>query len=145
MFLTITTHFITNKWEYKEILISFEHVSSSYTSQRLVEIVLRILEEYQIQDQLFAITTNNASNNKTLQKVLQNMLLQKHQIRWDCRTADIPCLAHMLQLVVNKIIHGLSIQVSNTIARPMFDEKELGGLTMDHTFKDTIAKVSLLN
>ena len=65
-FLAITAHLVTNKWEYKEILIGFKHVSGSHTGQRLVEIVLRILEEYQIQDQLFAITTNNASNNKIL-------------------------------------------------------------------------------
>ena len=61
---------------------------------------------YGIKEKLFCITTDNASNNIALVKELSR-LLANDGISWDYKTRHIPCLAHIINLVVQKFLHAL--------------------------------------
>ncbi|KAF9991388.1 hypothetical protein BGZ79_004583, partial [Entomortierella chlamydospora] len=54
-FVCITAHWITETWEYKKIVLDF----------------VRVVERFGLQQKILAITTNNASNVKSMAKLLQ--------------------------------------------------------------------------
>ncbi|KAJ6096882.1 hypothetical protein N7486_007628 [Penicillium sp. IBT 16267x] len=65
-FMAIIGYFIDQEWEYREVLIGFEPLSGTHSGVNLGEVVLQILQKHQITDRVLAVTTDNASNNKTL-------------------------------------------------------------------------------
>jgi len=50
--------------------------------------------------------TDNASNNFTMAKELQKLLAEQN-IKWDSKTNHIPCLTHIINLVVQKFLSSL--------------------------------------
>ena len=64
--MAITGYFIDIDWVYREVLLSFKPLSSSYTSLNLSSVLLKTLSEYNVEDRIFGLTTDNISNNKTL-------------------------------------------------------------------------------
>lgn len=60
--MVITGHFIDQEWNYREVLLGFEHILGS-----LSETVFQILQEHDITDRVLSIITDNASNNSTIQ------------------------------------------------------------------------------
>ncbi|KAA8646752.1 uncharacterized protein ATNIH1004_005427 [Aspergillus tanneri] len=72
-------------------------------------VVLETLNSHQIQDQVFGLTSDNASNNKTLADSLQQALSNNVNI---IRT---PCLAHVIQLSLNQLLDRLkAVPLNNT-------------------------------
>ncbi|CAP79491.1 Pc19g00750 [Penicillium rubens Wisconsin 54-1255] len=61
-------------WEYREILLGFQPLSGSHTGVNLSEVVLKLLQQHKITDRVLAVTTDNASNNKTMTSSIQESL-----------------------------------------------------------------------
>ena len=74
VFIAITGYFINMNWVYQEVLLGFKPLRGSYTGLNLSSILLEILVEHGIQDQIFGLTTDNATNNKILVDALQQAL-----------------------------------------------------------------------
>ncbi|EMF07903.1 uncharacterized protein SEPMUDRAFT_55188, partial [Sphaerulina musiva SO2202] len=53
-----------------EGMLGFPYITSRYTSDHLAEILFEILQEFEIERRLTAITYDNASNNKTLHNAM---------------------------------------------------------------------------
>lgn len=64
--MAITGYFINKDWEYGEILLGFEPLHGAHSGANLSEVVFDLLQEHQITDRVLSVTTDNASNNKTL-------------------------------------------------------------------------------
>lgn len=64
--MAITGYFIDKDQEYREILLGFEPLHRAYSGVNLSEVVFDLLQEHQITDRVLSVTTDNASNNKTL-------------------------------------------------------------------------------
>lgn len=62
-FMAITSYFIDTDWKYREVLLGFEPLHGSHTGVNLSAIVLDILKRHKIEDRVFVVTTDNASNN----------------------------------------------------------------------------------
>ena len=67
-------YFINADWEYREVLLGFEPLSSIHTGAYLSTVVLDLLEKHEIKERVLAVTTDNASNNSTLISSLQDSL-----------------------------------------------------------------------
>lgn len=65
-FLGITCYYISDNWEYKEVLICFEPIEGSHTGANLGYIVQDVLTRLNLTHRLLAITADTASNNGTL-------------------------------------------------------------------------------
>jgi hypothetical protein len=102
----VTIHFIDEHFNLQQELLGFVPLTGEHTGAYMAEIVYDLLEEYGIKEKLFCITTDNASNNITLVKELSK-LLAKDGISWDWKTHHIPCLAHIINLVVQKFLKTL--------------------------------------
>ncbi len=107
-FLAITAYYFSNDWKYNEVLIGFEHVSGPHTGRNLAQIVERVLVQYSLLDRLFAVTTDNASNNNTLRRTLEQ-IFQSHNIVWNADTTRVNCLAHVLNLSAQALLLGLKV------------------------------------
>jgi hypothetical protein len=107
--MAITAYIITTDWRYQEHLIGFEHVSGAHDGENLADITFKVIQDFNITDRLFAITADNASNNQTLRKGLAKRLQRKSHVIWDASTHTVPCLAHVVQLVVKEMVHSLKI------------------------------------
>ena len=88
--MAITGYFIDAEWAYREVLLGFKPLSGSHTGSNLSNVLLETIREYDITDRIFGITTDNASNNKTMVDSIQQALPDNINI---IRT---PCLAYII-------------------------------------------------
>jgi hypothetical protein len=97
-FMAITGYFTDADWVYREVLLGFKPVSGSHTGDKLSSVLLETLAEHEITDRVFGLTTDNASNSKTLATALQQALPDEAFI------TRVPCLAHVIQLSLNQLL-----------------------------------------
>jgi hypothetical protein len=102
-FMAITGYFIDLDWHYHEILLGFEPLCGSHKGSELSVVLLDLLKKHQIEDQVLTMTTDNASNNMTLhdsiKKALDSLVLPD-----GTPIVRIPCMAHVIQLSLNKLL-----------------------------------------
>ena len=95
-FMAITGYLLDKEWEYREVLLGFEPLSETHSGVNLVKVVLQILQKHQITDRVLAVTTDNASNNKTLMTAI-NDSIHELQLKTDSTIIQVPCLAHVMK------------------------------------------------
>lgn len=66
-FMAVTGYFIDTDWVYREVLLGFKPLHGTHTGVNLSAVLMKTLTEHRI----FGLTTDNASNNKTLAESLQ--------------------------------------------------------------------------
>jgi len=101
--MAVSGYFIDADWEYREVLLGFEPLSSVHTRAYLSTVVLDLLEKHGIKERVLAVTTDNASNNSTLISSLQDSL-QSQGLRSDTLIIRVPCLAHVIQLSLKQLL-----------------------------------------
>ncbi|CAG8720917.1 16820_t:CDS:2, partial [Cetraspora pellucida] len=73
-FLAITAHWITNNWKLKNILIDFIDLMGPHSEENLCNAFVRCCYKLGILTKMFAITSDNATNNDTFMKCMQEIL-----------------------------------------------------------------------
>ena len=77
----------------------------------MVGILYNVLEHFSIIKRLLCITTDNAGNNGTMQKELKELLNNLDvNNNWSSNSTKVPCLAHVIQLVVKAILGAFDIK-----------------------------------
>ena len=105
-------HFILH-----EDLLNFQPLHTTHTGRHIAQYIFDSLCEFGIQNKLFCITTDNASNNYKMIKELSFLLRDNDCILWPGDSRHIPCLAHVLNLAVQAFLKKLNIA-------PMTEEEE---------------------
>ena len=97
-------------------------------------ILYDVLKRFNITKCLLCITTDNAGNNGTMRKELEELLNNlDFNNGWSSDSTKIPCLAHVIQLVVKAILSAFDIQPAESEG---VDED-----INDRSVNSTIAKV----
>ena len=92
-------------------MIGFEPLKNSYTGEHMAGILYNVLERFSITKRLLCITTDNAGNNGTMWKELEELLNNLDvDNSWSSDSTKIPCLAHVIQLVVKAILGAFNIK-----------------------------------
>ena len=114
-------------------MIGFEPLKDSHTGKYMAGILYNVLEHFSITKHLLCIMTDNASNNSTMQKELEE-LLNNLDINnsWSSDSTKIPCLAHVIQLVIKAILGAFDIKPAT---------EDLDNDINDRSVSSTIAKV----
>ena len=118
-FLAITGPWIDDDWKLHEALLDFRHVEGHHYGEHLAEHVFEVLEEYEICEKLFGITTDGAGNNGTMCKALSKRLKDDKNIKWDPKQHHIACMNHVINLAVQSFLKSIKGIQSNE------DEEEL--------------------
>jgi hypothetical protein len=140
-FMAITAYFVDANWMYQEVLLGFKPVHGVHSGSNLSQIVLQILEQYQIQDRIYGITTDNATNNKTMIEALQQSLPP------DITVIRIPCLAHVIQLSLNELLGKLKASPQNEDTETRWTEQHSAAAkknAQNHNIAATLNKVRYL-
>ena len=85
-FLTISDYFISDNWDYHEILLIFKSFHDRHSEENLTNYVMKTFKFHDIINQLLIITANNIKNNgklhKHLQKILKKILFEIINKKW---------------------------------------------------------------
>jgi hypothetical protein len=138
-FMAINGYFINAKWEYREVMLGFEGLEGKHSGANLSNVLCNILQKQGIEKRILAVTTDNASNNRTLTKELEQALnLGSFQAKGN----HIPCLAHVLQLSLKELLGKIRIEPRNDNVQLIWQENELDQLDHAKGISKMLGKVS---
>jgi hypothetical protein len=104
-------YWVSQDWHMQEALVGFEAVNGGHTGKALAAVVLRRLKHFDIHTRIIAITSDNASNNKTLAIALNESIpLLAKELQISNEIALCPCLSHVIQLGANKLLVDIKIK-----------------------------------
>jgi hypothetical protein len=113
-YMCITCHLLDDDWKLHKRIVKFCFMKTPHTGVAKFNEVLKFLQEWNIEDKLFAITLDHAGNNNATVKLLRNNLLQKKMLSGKGRLFHHRCAAHVLNLickagfgVINPIVHKI--------------------------------------
>lgn len=144
-FMAITGYFLDQEWNYREVLLGFEHLYGSHTGDNLSKTVIEILQQYGVADRVLSITTDNASNNNTMitsvQETVQSFGLGNASI------FRVPCIPHVIQLSLNQLLGKIKAKPLNQEAETEWSDKRTRSLQSrqpTQEIMDTLKKVNYL-
>jgi len=143
-FLAIVAYWISDSWQMEAVLIGFEEIKGSHTGANMAEIINGVLAKYGIQDRILGLTTNSASNNRTLREALSNAwsLLT---VEWSQFENHIPCMAHVIQLILGAFMSLIKVQSRDGHMPSGFKANYIDKVTrLDNGFHKTVEKVMCL-
>jgi hypothetical protein len=113
-FMAVTGYFFDDNWEYREVLLGFEPLHGAHSGINLSAVVMDLLERHGITNRVLAITTDNASNNKTLMANIQESI-QSLDLAEGTMVVQVPCLAHVIQLSLQQLLGQMKANPKNDI------------------------------
>ncbi|KAI7956795.1 hypothetical protein MJO28_003890 [Puccinia striiformis f. sp. tritici] len=91
-YLGVTAHWIDNDFSLQSITLAARLLEGSHTGVSLAEHLGKVLDESDICEQIFCITADNASKNRTMGIHLAEM------IPFDNKNCLLGCMAHVINL-----------------------------------------------
>lgn len=124
----ITVHWIDAKFQLHDSLLAFHTLEGAHTGENLAKYVFETLTDFGLLENLFCITTDNASNNKTMITKLFEDIYVATGVQHNEKHQHISCLAHVINLVVGAFLKNLKV-----LADKVDDEE---GETLQHRIQD---------
>jgi hypothetical protein len=115
--MAITVYFIDKDWNYREMLLGFEPLHGPHTGNNLSDVLHRLLEERKLLDRIFSVTTDNATNNDTMIRALQERLISIGAISSRESIVRVPCMAHVIQLCLKQLLGHIRAAPKNKEVR----------------------------
>jgi hypothetical protein len=78
------------------MFLGFEPLHGPYIGNNLSDVLHRLLEDRKLLDRIFSVTIDNATNNDTIIRALQERLLSIGAISSRELIVRVPCIAHMI-------------------------------------------------
>ncbi|GET04401.1 zinc finger BED domain-containing protein RICESLEEPER 2-like [Rhizophagus clarus] len=105
-FLGITAHWVTESWELKSILLDFIKLEGPHSGANIKKAFLKSLKNFEIESKILGVTTDNASNNVTFLKAVEDDLSQKY-IYFNSDDKHVRCLTHVINLAAQQVLTTL--------------------------------------
>ena len=68
--MVVTAHFITEKWQLRELAIAFYPMVVAHTAENLADQLLTVFQDLAITEKVVAVVSDNASNAHASLKTL---------------------------------------------------------------------------
>jgi hypothetical protein len=108
-YTSITAHYVNTNKNLSHILLDFRYIPHPHSGEQIKKILIEVFQEFEIQDRIIAITSDNARNNISAIKLL-NDYFEKEIVQ---RVIHFPCFAHVLNIAINEGIKQISGIISN--------------------------------
>jgi hypothetical protein len=102
----VTCYWIDDELTFQVALLDFVELVGTHEGENLAPVILKVLEDFGIENKLFCLTTDSAGNNGTMARTLSR-LLRDRGIVWDYRQRHIPCLTHVIHNNANALMKGI--------------------------------------
>ena len=142
-FLRISMYYITDFWQFKEKLQKFKSFVDRHTNWQMINVVLKLLIKYSIDDRLLTITIDNALFNEKLRKYFNMLLFNTFNIKWNHSKNTIVCMTHVMQLMLNAIFKALKISVNKNNDENAFLKTNTFNLLNTIFYLNTIVKINI--
>jgi hypothetical protein len=145
-FMAITVYFLDKDWNYREMLLGFEPLHGPHTGNNLSDVLYQLLKERGLLHRIFSVTTDNATNNETLIRTLQEKLISTGSIGSRESIVRVPCMAHVIQLCLKQLLGHIRAAPKNKEVKAFWSDTQAIGLRDSANHGDvahTLAKVSL--
>lgn len=142
-FMAIAGYFINKDWEYREILLGFKPLHGAHSGTNLSKVVFDLLQEHQITDRVLSVTTDNASNNKTLIESVHEAI-KGQQSSSDIAVIQVPCIAHVIQLSLKSLLGKIKAIPKNDRVEQAWSDNRVEALRatqQDREIVHTLGKV----
>ncbi|GJF00443.1 hypothetical protein PsYK624_167310 [Phanerochaete sordida] len=101
--------FIDDDWDLIERLVDFHHLEDDeHKGQYAAKAFVNGAAKRGGLDKFVSITMDNASSNDVLARTLAALLLKRYGIQFSPENGQIRCIAHVVNLVVQQILHTLA-------------------------------------
>jgi hypothetical protein len=109
----VTAHYVDDEWKLFKRIIKFTLVESPHDGRTMFNALLRTLQDWNIENKVFAITLDNAFVNDNFSKTLQENLVDKGQLPRKGKLFHCRCAAHVLNLIVQEGFKSISSATKN--------------------------------
>jgi hypothetical protein len=131
--MCITCHFLDDDWKLHKRIVKFPFMKTPHTVVAMFNEVLKFIQEWNIEDKLFAITLDNARNNNAMVKLLRNNLLEKQKLYGKGKLFHPRCAAQVVNLIckvgfeiidpiVHKVRESMKFVEGSTSRKQKFEE-----------------------
>jgi hypothetical protein len=97
-YAAITAHFVGENKKLSHVLIDFCLIPHPHNGEKIKNILLDTFENYEINDKIVSITSDNARNNIKGLNLLNEYLVENLKLENICQ---FPCFGHILNLSIN--------------------------------------------
>ncbi|KAK7360573.1 hypothetical protein VNO77_02579 [Canavalia gladiata] len=98
-YMAITTHYIDSSWKLQNHILRFAYVPAPHTSDRLCDVLIDCLMDWNIDAKLSTITLDNCSTNDSMIAKIKEKLRPSVLLK-DGSLLHMRCCAHILNLIV---------------------------------------------
>jgi hypothetical protein len=102
--IAIMAHWTDENWKVQSTLIAIREIEGDHNSENISEIVYSVLQEFNIVDKFGYFTGDNASNNDTTLKWLNERIWNERGIGFDVYDHRLRCFAHDMQIAVKGLL-----------------------------------------
>jgi hypothetical protein len=96
--LAVCAQWVDAEGQLQKALLGLPECRYSHSGEKQASLILRVIEEFDIQSNLGWHTSDNATSNNTCLEVMQSRLLTEHQIQFNARQRRIRCIGHIIHL-----------------------------------------------
>lgn len=90
-------HWVDKKYVLQDRVLAAVPMNGPHTGANMADIVRRVVDDFELVDRVFCLTTDNASSNYAMARIIE----KEQFLGPDWSTVShMPCLAHVLNLVV---------------------------------------------
>jgi len=107
-YICITAHFIDEEWQPQKRIVKFTAIETPHTGIVMFNTMVKFIREWKIEDKLFALTLDNASNNGAMVKLMKTHLINKKMLFCGGRLFRQRCAAHVINLICQAGLDYLS-------------------------------------
>lgn len=112
-FLCLTCHYIDDNWRLQKRILNFVRVPSPHTSERLCEVIIEKLLDWNIEKKIFGIVLDNCTTNDALVREMLYILKPKNALLVSGELFHVRCGAHILNLIVQEGLEALRDVIRN--------------------------------
>ena len=102
--LGIIAHFIDENGKLQKCVLALKDIIGDHSGENLSKAVLMVVQEWGITSNLGFFVMDNASNNDTMMRALQQELLRQYKIKYDAKSHRLRCFGHIINLAVQSFL-----------------------------------------
>ncbi|KAF5345060.1 hypothetical protein D9758_010453 [Tetrapyrgos nigripes] len=112
-FLAIVAHYINEEGQLEELLIDFRELLGEHSGENMADAVWKTLELYGLVGKIIAIVMDNATNNDTMMKSLEDRC-RRRKVTFSAKASRLRCMPHTIHLAAIKLLEGIGAISSKT-------------------------------
>ncbi|KAL3522984.1 hypothetical protein ACH5RR_015818 [Cinchona calisaya] len=99
-YMVITGHWIDSSWKLQKRVLSFVHIPPPRKGVEISDAIFKCLKERGIENEIFTISVDNASNNDVAIRLLKDTFSMSKNLVCAGKLFHVRCCAHILNLMV---------------------------------------------